>query len=154
MENLLNFNSPCYKILKNLSMMASITKNSKFANILKLTILGKDAKFNSVYIFTGSSNITADINTVGSTSTGSFGMFSYTYFGRRATFQCSDKFQKFCWSKNFGPTTDIKTLKEQKLLYNSNISHRHIRVFMWASASSQPQTHLNSHPLFLLSLWS
>ena len=96
MENLLNFNSPNYNY-KNLSIRAYITRIERlnFANILKLTILGKDAKFNSVYIFTGLSNITADINTVGSTSTGSFGMFSYTYFGRAQLFNAQINFKNF-----------------------------------------------------------
>ena len=42
MANSLNFNSPNYKISKNLSMMAYITKtqNSLIFNFLKLTVLG------------------------------------------------------------------------------------------------------------------
>ena len=56
MADWLNFNSTNYKIFKNLSMMAYITKiqnwNSLIFNSVNLTILGKVAKLNSVYIFT------------------------------------------------------------------------------------------------------
>ena len=53
MANWLNFNSPNYKIFKNLLMMAYTTKPQNFLifNSLNLTILGKFAKLDSVYIF-------------------------------------------------------------------------------------------------------
>ena len=43
--------------------------------------------------------IWTDINTVASISTGSFDMFSYTYFDQRVTFHHSDKFHSKKMSK-------------------------------------------------------
>ena len=55
MANSLNFNPANYKIFKNLPMMAYITNiqksNSLIFNSVNLTIMGKVAKLNSVYIF-------------------------------------------------------------------------------------------------------
>ena len=55
MANLLNFDLANYTILKNLPMMAYITNirksNSLIFNSVNLTIMGKVAKLNSVYIF-------------------------------------------------------------------------------------------------------
>ena len=55
MANSLNFNPANYTIPKNLPMMAYITNiqksNSLIFNSVNLTIMGKVAKLNSVYIF-------------------------------------------------------------------------------------------------------